>query len=317
VFYLNIRKVRQWLGLRRQLHEVPFGLLYTNSLWNPFFTVIPIVAARLGLIRVKKILIAPRGELSPGALSLKARKKRLFLKWWGPFLRRMDVIWHASTEREASEIRAVCPWASTEISLDQFSLPAEPVAPKAHSGVPRLVFIGRVSPKKNLSLTLKALGNVSGAVEFDIYGPLEDTGYWSKCQSLIARLPHTVRVRYRGELLHADVPRTFSHYDAFVFPTLGENFGHVIAESLSVSCPVVCSDETPWSPVLESGGGIVVRDLTAQALAGDLQRIAAMTPEERLQARYRAGDAYRVWHGTVDRNNILDKVRLSPRSSPR
>jgi glycosyltransferase involved in cell wall biosynthesis len=46
------------------------------------------------------------------------------------------------------------------------------------------------------------------------------------------------------------VREVFSRYDAFVLPTLGENVGHVIAESLSASCPVICSDETPWTDLL-------------------------------------------------------------------
>ena len=29
-------------------------------------------------------------------------------------------------------------------------------------------------------------------------------------------------------------------------PTRGENFGHIILQSLSVGCPVIISDQTPW-----------------------------------------------------------------------
>jgi len=38
----------------------------------------------------------------------------------------------------------------------------------------------------------------------------------------------------------------FSKYDLFFFPTRGENYGHVIAESLSVGTSVLTSDQTPW-----------------------------------------------------------------------
>ncbi len=43
--------------------------------------------------------------------------------------------------------------------------------------------------------------------------------------------PH-ITVTYRGKLIH-DVWATFARYDAFVFPTRGENFGHVIAKTLA------------------------------------------------------------------------------------
>jgi glycosyltransferase involved in cell wall biosynthesis len=94
-----------------------------------------------------------------------------------------------------------------------------------------------------------------------------------------------------------------------VFPTLGENFGHVIAESLSASCPVICSDQTPWNDVLAAGGGTVLRDGVAAELGAELDRIAVMTPAERLRARELAGAAYRDWRAGVTNPNVLDQVR--------
>jgi len=44
--------------------------------------------------------------------------------------------------------------------------------------------------------------------------------------------------RQVGERAVASDAEVFSTYDAFVFPTLGENFGRVIAESLSPSSPL-------------------------------------------------------------------------------
>jgi glycosyltransferase involved in cell wall biosynthesis len=312
IFYLDTLRVGHWLRLRRELSAVPFDCLYVNSLWNPVFTVIPVIAARLRLIRVRRVMIAPRGELSPGALLLKNKKKRLFLQGWGPLLRSMDVVWHASNEVEASQIRDVFAWAHVEVNSDQVSLPEEPLPPTAtNEDRARLVFIGRISPKKNLKLTLGTLRYLSKPVQFDIYGPLEDTSYWSLCQSIIREVPSFVQVKYRGELDSSEVPRTFSEYDAFIFPTLGENFGHAIAESLSASCPVVCSDRTPWTPVLERGGGAIVRDLTFVGLGKELERIAAMTVGERLRAREEAGNAYRIWRTGVHGPNILEQARLS------
>ena len=309
VFYLDTARLAQWLRLRRELGSI--DLLYVNSLWSPLFTVLPVLAAWLRLIHVRRVLVAPRGELSPGALALKARKKRLFLALWGRLLRRMDVTWHASAAREASEIRAVLPWARVEVVPNQVALPFEPLPPSSGSGsVARFVFVGRISPKKNLHLALAALRHVTVPVEFDIYGPIEDRAYWASCESVLGT------ARYRGALDAADVCRTFAQYDAFVFPTLGENFGHVIAESLSVSCPVVCSAETPWTPVLEAGGGVVVRSLTPAALATELDRLATLSPDERHKTRLAAGEAYRTWRATADGPNILDHILNGVRDHP-
>ncbi|HEX9999959.1 MAG TPA: hypothetical protein VGB74_05870, partial [Actinoplanes sp.] len=186
IFYLNVHAPRQWLRLWRDLRDVPFDLLYVNSFLSPLFTVLPILAVRLRLLRCSGVLIAPRGELSAGALSLKAAKKRLFLRWWGRFLAGTAVRWHASTAREAAEIRAVYPWADVDVGLNQVMLPQDPEPPTIGGHTARLTFIGRVSPIKNVHLIIEALHHVDTRVEFDIYGPVEDRAYWSRCQSTIA-----------------------------------------------------------------------------------------------------------------------------------
>jgi glycosyltransferase involved in cell wall biosynthesis len=317
VFYLDIRHVQQWGRLTRQLRAGRFDLMYVNSLFAPTFTLLPLVAASIRLIHTRRVLIAPRGELSPGALSLKSLKKRIFLTVASPFLKRMNVMWQASTDREAAEIRAVFPWACIEVNANKVSLPYEPIpAFAARDGHARMVFVGRITPKKNLRQTLQALQTVSSALNFDVFGPIEDVKYWAACEALINRMPGNVKVRYRGEILPDDVRSTFSRYDAFIFPTLGENFGHVIAESLSASCPVLCSDETPWTRVLEAGGGIVLTKPTVRALAVEIDRLAGKSKEERLRAREAAGDAYRTWWKESGGPNILDEVRCRMAAHP-
>lgn len=313
VFYLPVRRPARWIQLWRELRGRQFDLLYVNSLWSPPFTIVPIVASRLGLIHARMVLLAPRGELSPGSIGVKALKKRTFLRLWGPFLRNMDITWHASTEREAAQIRAACPWARVLVMLNGFTLPEEPMPPVARpEGAPRLVFISRISRTKNLDLALAALVDVRHPVRFDIYGPIEDTEHWARCLRHIERLPAHVQVVYMGGLAHDRVRATFARYDAFLFPTRGENFGHVIAESLSASCPVVCSAETPWTDVLNSGAGAVVSPLTVAGLRAEIDRIATMTIRQRADFRRAAGDAYRAWRSGIDLRNVLDHVRVMP-----
>jgi glycosyltransferase involved in cell wall biosynthesis len=317
VFYLPVRRPSRWLRLLRELHTQDFDVLYLNSLWSAPFSILPVVARRLGLIRARTVLLAPRGELSAGALTLKTRKKLAFLRWWGPFLRKTGVLWHASTEREAADIRALFPDARIMVILNGLTLPAEPLAVLAgNQGPARFVFVSRISPKKNLDLALTALQKVAHPVGLDIYGPIEDARYWSRCRRLIEHLPSHVRVSYMGDLTADRVPETFANYDAFLFPTRGENFGHVIAESLSASCPVVCSDQTPWTEVLAGGGGAVVRPLTATALSIEIERIATRTPAQRLESRRAAGDVYRSWRASADDRNVLDQLRVASTERP-
>ncbi|MEU5933196.1 glycosyltransferase [Micromonospora sp. NPDC047187] len=310
IYYLDPGRLRQWYALLKALRSTRFDLLYVNSLWARS-SVLPIFAAQARIIRVKQILVAPRGELAASALGVKSLKKRLFLRVWRPILRRLRVHWHATNPHEAQLIRNLFPWARIEMRPNEVSLPPEPIPPEETGGSSRLVFIGRISPIKNLAKVIEALALVTRPVVFDIYGPIEDRSYWAECQLLAQRLPASVTLSYRGELAPRAVRSTFAEYDMFVFPTQGENFGHVIAESLSASCPVICSDETPWSPVLRAGGGVVLTDATVATLAHQIDQFAQRSREERLAARRAAGQAYRSWRAETEGPNILDRIRLT------
>ena len=61
---------------------------------------------------------------------------------------------------------------------------------------------------KNLSFALKVLKNVSGYIDFDIYGPVDDVSYWKDCQQLMQSLPDNINVDYMGVLDHSKVVET-------------------------------------------------------------------------------------------------------------
>jgi glycosyltransferase involved in cell wall biosynthesis len=53
----------------------------------------------------------------------------------------------------------------------------------------RIVFLSRISKKKNLDFALKLLMKSPVPVLFDIWGTLEDEGYWRACQGLMQTMP--------------------------------------------------------------------------------------------------------------------------------
>jgi glycosyltransferase involved in cell wall biosynthesis len=310
VFYLNTYSIAQWTSMLRVLRRHRPDVVYLNSFWDPLFTFAPLVALRTRIVGAGTILIAPRGELSKGALSLKRRKKSFFLRVWRPLLRSLRPVWHASAEGEAEQIRRIFPMADIHVGPDPSALPGRALDHgEPHDGPSRLVFVSRISPKKNLHAILLALQELSASIQFDIYGPKEDAAYWKSCEELIRRLPQRIAIKNCGTLSPDSVVETFNRYDAFVFPTLGENYGHVIAESLSASCPVICSDTTPWTPVLKSGGGSVLADGSIESLRDSIEQYAALSPIERVESKRQAGCAYEGWRSLPRDRHIFDQIR--------
>lgn len=277
--------------LRRAIGQSGAEVLYLNSVFSWGFSIRPLLFWRAGLIPRLPVVLAPRGELNDGAIRIRTAKKRAFLASVRAAGLHRGVTWQASTQLEADEVRR---WfgrgARVRISRDLPPAPAQVDAPRRvkEPGMLRAVFLSRVSPKKNLLGALEILAGVRGQVRLDVFGPLEDEGYWQACLRRAQSLPANVTMEYRGALAHDDVGAAFRGEDLFFFPTLGENYGHVVQEALLAGCPVLLSDTTPWRGLAERGVGW---DLPLDDVAGFravLERCVAMTADEHAAMSARA-----------------------------
>ena len=263
VFYLpssniSIAKIVCLIG------EQSPDVVYLNSFFDSKFTQPVVWAKRLGRLKSTPVCIAPRGEFSEGALAQKRWKKRLFIGLARIIGLYKGVHWHASSEMEAADIRRALPWVTSEEIWTALNLaPFRDVNSARTTNSARaakelvIAFLSRIVPKKNLSFALAALAEVRVPVKFLVYGPREDDAYWKVCEALVRRLPSNVKVEYRGILLPDDVVPSLTQADLFFFPTLGENYGHVIHEALCAGLPVLLSDQTPWVKVVDKKVGWV------------------------------------------------------------
>ena len=247
-------------SLARLMRETPHDLLYINSFFNPIFTIRPLLARRIGLALLRPCVIATRGEFAKGALELKAWKKKLYLLAAPTSGLYFGLRWQASSDSEADDIRRVLPNVAQDVYVAR-NLPAlSPVLEPRHAAVCgdaplNVVFLARLTRMKNLEFALEVLSECPLLVKFDIWGTKEDETYWRTCERKIAAMPANIQVCYRGVAEHICVPKILSDYDLLFLPTIGENYGHVIAEALSVGTPVLISDRTPWRQLTEEGVG--------------------------------------------------------------
>jgi glycosyltransferase involved in cell wall biosynthesis len=200
-----------------------------------------------------------------------------------------DIVWHASTDIEKKDINKRMSIKSSNILVAK-DLPINVknnifnenvYSYKKSSNELRVVFISRISPEKNLDYALKVLKKINKPITFDIYGSAENEKYWKKCQHLISKLPDNIKASYRGELEPQNVVNTFSYYDLFLFPSGGENYGHVIAESLSAGTPVLISKNTPWLGLEEKNLGWDIDLKKIDFFIDVINKLALMSEMER------------------------------------
>src|SRR5262249_15165327 len=264
------------LVLRRVILDGRSQLVYLNSFFSPAFTLQLLLLRKLSLLPRIPFVIAPRGEFSPNALELKRVKKRAYLIAARALGLYSNLYWQASAPLEEKHIRT---WfgheAMVHIGPDLIDPMHSPVTseprPIKSPGKLKIIFASRISPKKNLLLALTTLRHVTGEVEFDIYGPIEDNDYWRKCDTCIAAAPKNVSVTYHGPIGHDDVDEVLRQSHLFFMPTLGENYGHAIVEALRAGCPVLISDQTPWQDLEQKRAGRAISLTNENLLARALQ----------------------------------------------
>jgi glycosyltransferase involved in cell wall biosynthesis len=259
VYYVSPSRLEQHT-IRRLIGEIEPDAAYLNGFFSRF-SLRALWLRRAGRIPALPFVVAPRGALMPASLAHKPLRKRVFLAALPRTGMLSGLTWHASSLNEAESVRAllrrlgegdenvhVARELSPAAATDVASTPKQP-------GLLSVVFLSRIVGIKNLDGVLRCLRGVTARVDLAVYGPVEDAQYWEHCLALAAELPPQVRMEYRGELSPAAVRPTLAGADLLFLPSHDENHGHVIAEALSVGCPVLISDRTPWRELAAAGAG--------------------------------------------------------------
>jgi glycosyltransferase involved in cell wall biosynthesis len=261
LFYASPKNLNT-LGLWRVIRNSKPDVIYLNSYFSRL-TRSALILRTLGILKSTPLLIAPRGEFSPGALQLKAPKKKLYVALANFFKFHAGVTWQVSSSRELDDTKAVVHTSADYFIkapdiVDRRSVEITTIRAKKKPGVAEFAFISRISPKKNLLGAIEMLRSIKGKVTFAIYGPIEDEAYWAECEATIATLPRNIKCVKKGGISNDQVLHRLAEHHFFLFPTLGENFGHVIPEALAAGCPVLLSDQTPWQNFAEKEVGWVL-----------------------------------------------------------
>lgn len=272
------------------IRATPHDLLIMNSFFDRQLSLPALVMRRFGRLPRKPVLLAPRGEFSPGALTISQRRKRLYTRTARALGLLDSVALQVTTDDEAQAARDALPFFSGPVWVTPNirTVPPVPEHVARERGAPlRVAFLNRIDRKKRLDLALDLLAEANVPIAFDIFGPATDADYWQACQARIKVMPGHVDVTYRGAIAPAEVLPALAAQDLFLLPTLGENFGHSIADSLLAGTPVLISDRTPWRDLQEAGAGWDLSLDDPAAFVNVIREMATAGPGE--HARLRAG----------------------------
>jgi glycosyltransferase involved in cell wall biosynthesis len=287
--------------------EIKPDLIYLNSFWSFNFSI--------NIIRLKNkkhittpILLAPRGMLGKGALGIKSLKKQVFLTlakisgWY------RNISFHATQQQEERDIRDHFKSARIIIAPNVNSASVKENKSQKGENKLRLFYLSRIASVKNLHFALEILKDIPPdfSVLYDIYGNLEDMEYWQRCQSVIEKLPKNISVTYKRELSFNEVQEVISNYNCLFLPTLNENFGHSIVESLLCGCPVIISDQTPWNDLENYNAGFALSLNDKQKFVNAIVHYAKMND---IEFSKNSKEAIKYISSKIDIQKIVDQYK--------
>ena len=282
IYYLSPNNL-SYSNLKKLILSKDFNIIYLNSFFSFYFTLLPILIVK-GLKQNKKIVLATSGMLSEQALKIKPLKKKIFLALAKLFGIYKNITLVASSEIEKADVIKTMGSKATVIIGPNLAKPVnmEKAERQKNPNELKLVYLSRIHPIKNLHKTLNYLLKIDKIykVEFDIYGPVENKNYWARCQQLISALPSNITCNYKDEIHNDLIAEVYKKYHFSILPSESENFGYSIIESFVSSCPVIISDNTPWQELQAKFAGFDLPLNKPEQFVEALEKICKMDQHE-------------------------------------
>lgn len=199
-----------------------------------------------------------------------------------------------------------------DMGLYDSFMPPQPVErPLVADGPLKLLWVGRMLPRKALELTIQALGQVDPAL------PIILTIVGGKGE-MADQVPHyieqygvTDRVHWAGHVTFQEVKEYYRQSDVFFFTSLRDTGPHQLLEAMAYSLPIVTIDLHGQAELVNKTTGIQVPVMTEAEVVAGLARAVEWIyahPAERL-AMGRAGYEFaktQLWDKRVRR--FIDEV---------
>ena len=223
----------------------------------------------------KPLIWSPRGALQRWKGSSRIAAKKMWDWLWYHTADRTSLTMHVTSESESRETSARFPGVRMAMIPNGVDVPADLDRIDRQVEL-RLLFIGRLDPKKGIESLLAACSLVDSEPPWHLaiagWGSPE---YVSQLKERIHALGIENKVELVGEVLSEAKKRLFENSDVALVPSHTENFAIVVAEALAHGVPVIASKGTPWNRLDEMKCGLWV-DNDPATLADAIRNISTM-----------------------------------------
>jgi glycosyltransferase involved in cell wall biosynthesis len=222
----------------------------------------------------KPVVWSPRGALQTWERSRNKTMKSLWTTLCRVTMNPAAVALHVTSRDEERESTVVFPGLPSFLIPNGVEVPE--VLPRDRTwcpgGVVRVVFMGRLDPKKGIENLLTAISQMP---DIEVVASIYGTGslsYEDSLRRLVHQLGLEGRVAFKGHV-QGDAKRdAFFAADIVVVPSFTENFALVVAEALAHAVPVIASNGTPWQEVASRNCGLWIEN-TPRAISDAIREM--------------------------------------------
>ncbi|MGO8763585.1 MAG: glycosyltransferase [Limisphaerales bacterium] len=242
------------------------------------------VFGREALRQGKPLVYHAHGFFEPWILNRSRRKKKLAHWLFEDANFRQVKLWRALTSKEADQIRscgikAPIVIAPNGLRLEDYPKPEKldepietPMIQRLAKAKRRLLFLGRIHPKKGLDLLLPSWASLSHLHknwELVIAGP-DEQGHLSEVRRLVQSLGISEKVRFTGPLTGRAKNLMLYSADLFVLPSHSEGFSMSLLEAMACEVPIVATRACNFPQITASQAGWECEG-TTESITGTLK----------------------------------------------